>query len=61
MPLRPPPTSVTPLKFSKSIVVPRNFIGTMFTDNAQVYYKSNSLARAGTNGVKNSRAIARRT
>jgi hypothetical protein len=61
MPLGPPPISVTPLKFSSSIVIPPNFIGTMFTDNALIYYKTHSLARAGTNGVRNSRAIARRT
>lgn len=47
--------------FLGQVIIPRNFIGTMFTNNAQVYYKPGSVASAGTNGVKNSRAIARRT
>ena len=61
MRLGPPPISVSPLSFSNSITIPRNFIGSMFNNNAQIYYKIHSLARAGTNGVRNSRAIGRRT
>lgn len=57
----PPPFAVSPLRFSPSITIPRNFIGSMFTDNSLIYYKTGSLATAGTNTVKNSRAVARRT
>jgi hypothetical protein len=63
MRLGPPPTSVTPLRFSKSITIPSTFIGSMFTNNAEIYYKSHSLSAASTNGSgsRNSRAIRRRT
>ena len=57
----PQPVSVSPLYFSPKIVIRSNMIGSMFTNNASVYYKTHSLETARTNTVKNSRAVARRT
>ena len=40
----------------------RMYMGSLFTNNAQVYYKSNSLSTgSGGSGVKNSRHKQRRT
>ena len=61
MPFRPPPFAVSPLKFSPSITISPNFLGSMFTDNSLIYYKTGSKNWSGTNTVKNSRAVARRT
>ena len=42
--------------------IPRLFCGSMFTNNAQVYYKSHSLSTGGGgSGVRNSRYKKRRT
>jgi len=62
MRLGPPPTSVTPLKFSNSITIPKTFIGSMFTNNAEIYYKSHSLSTSTNgSGTRNSRITKRRT
>jgi len=62
MPLGPPRTSVTPLKFSKSIIIPPNFIGSMFTNNAQIYYNTHTLSTSTNgSGIRNSRITKRRT
>ena len=48
------------LPFAGAIIIPPNFIGSMFTNNSK-YYKPGSHAAAGTNGTRNARAIRRRT
>jgi len=53
----PAPPFVLP--FAGAIVIPPNFIGSMFTNNTN-YYKPGSHS-AGANGVRNSRALRRRT
>ena len=51
----PPPPPPTP-----TITIQRMFTS-LYTNNAQVYYKSNSLASCGVGTVRNSRMKARRT
>uniref|UniRef100_A0A6C0IHY2 Uncharacterized protein n=1 Tax=viral metagenome TaxID=1070528 RepID=A0A6C0IHY2_9ZZZZ len=39
----------------------RRIVGSIYSDNARVYYKSNSLPSCGVGTVKNSRHVARKT
>jgi hypothetical protein len=52
-----PPTPPTP---TPTQTIRQNF-GSLYTNNAQVFYKSNSLASGGVGTVRNSRSKARRT
>jgi len=54
-PVPPPPPPPTP-----TVTIQRMFTS-LYTNNAQVYYKSNSLASCGVGSVRNSRVKARRT
>jgi len=54
------PTPPTPPAPTPTQTIRQNF-GSLYTNNAQVFYKSNSLASGGVGTVRNSRSKARRT
>ena len=54
------PTPPTPPPPTPTQTIRQNF-GSLYTNNAQVFYKSNSLASGGVGTVRNSRSKARRT
>jgi hypothetical protein len=54
------PTPPTPLPTTTTETIQRLFTS-LYTNNAQVYYKHNSLASGGVSTVRNSRSKARRT
>lgn len=39
----------------------KRFMGSLFSNNAQVYYKSHSLAAGGIGGVRNYRKKSKKT
>jgi hypothetical protein len=59
-PPTPPPPPPPPPPPTPTITIQRMFTS-LYTNNAQVYYKSNSLASCGVGTVRNSRLKARRT
>ncbi len=56
----PTPTPLPPTPQSKQISM-RQIVGSLYSDNALVYYKTNSLPSCGVGTVRNSRHTARKT
>ena len=48
-------------KPTQPFVSMRRIVGSIYSNNAVVYYKSNSLPSCGVGTVKNSRHVARKT
>lgn len=43
------------------IISMKNIVGSIYSDNARIYYKSHSLPACGVGTVKNSRHTAKKT